>query len=136
MDSGCDSVGRVVVSDTTETQFKSHHWQILFAINCFTNCIETAKIKTKEAGNVPFFKIEAYACQCRVLNKTFQTVFDDSNETKISIQTFHYSEFSALLSLCEPLSLLHCHPNLAIVANNKSSIKELTFHLGIVLKQT
>ena len=39
--SGCDTVGKVVASDTRDLRFESSHRQILFAINCtFKSCIE------------------------------------------------------------------------------------------------
>ena len=34
MGRGCDSVSRAVASDTTDPQFKSIHWQILFTLYC------------------------------------------------------------------------------------------------------
>ena len=53
--SGCDSVGRVVASDTRGLRFESRHRQI-FIEHLFTNVnyIVKTKIKEKEAGNGPF----------------------------------------------------------------------------------
>ena len=52
MGRGCGSVVRAVVSDTRDSQFKSSHWQISFAINC----IETTKITKKEPGMAHYLK--------------------------------------------------------------------------------
>ena len=48
--SGCDSVARVVASDTRDPRFESSHWQMLFTLNCIKTRVEKTKIKEKEAG--------------------------------------------------------------------------------------
>ena len=49
----CGTIGRVVVSDTTDLRFKSRHYQqILHTVNYF----EKTKMKKKEAGKWPNFE--------------------------------------------------------------------------------
>ena len=51
--SGWGSGGRAITSETTDLQFESSHWQILFTINC----IGKTKIKNKRQGMANFITL-------------------------------------------------------------------------------
>ena len=53
--SGCDSVGRVVASDSRGQRFESSHWQH-FILNIYCQLYWKDENKEKEVGNGPFKK--------------------------------------------------------------------------------
>ena len=53
--SGCDSVGRVVASNSRGPRFESSHWQ-KFILNIYCQLYWKDENKEKEAGNGPFLK--------------------------------------------------------------------------------
>ena len=55
MGNGCDSVGRVVASETRDPRFKLSYGQISFAINCIA---KNVRCKKKMSGIVQFLIIQ------------------------------------------------------------------------------